>query len=1120
MKNAVIRLALACVLSGGSAAFAATCTSQGTGFWDVAATWVCGAPGAADADGIPDANDQVIIANIAHTVTVRDNRQAGNLVFTGGNQAASLVIQNGVTLNITGGAGNGDLIINAPTAAVTKLVQLQASSTLTVARDLAINGGTAAGGRIARVEVAGGSTLTVGRDVTQANARSELVFSGTGAGTLNLARNMQDTGVFTCAACTLNLTGAGNHNLEQTYTYFNIVDLKTGGQGRFQAGAPTVNGSITNNGFLSMTTNTPTVTLGGGGVQMIGGTAATTFTSLTVAQGVGGSVTLGQNITVNTTLTLTTGIIDAGASTVILANTAAAALAGGSATSYVIGCLRKSFAAAGPLNWRGAGLDEFPVGIAGSYLPLEFTAGTTSTAGTLTVCAANGDHAQMTIANGGQIDTARSLNRHWTTDSTTLNTTAALASIIFKFPSGAANYDVGATPANFIVERYNGTIWFPTTLVAAGATSTQAQNIDLTGASSDFAVGEPLAGFTGNVGRFNAFETSTPANSLIGRIFTKLVGTNFSLDIVSINATRTAYGGAVAGVTVNLLDSSDNSGALSPATGCRASWTVVRCLAGGAGGCQQAALNIPAAGRVTLANMSHNQALKDARLQMVGGGNTACSSDRFSIRPTAFTVTSSANNNGTGAGTTVRAGANFSITATALAGYDGTPAVDNTAGMVIGTPTAGTIGGAFSAAPIGTGIATGASFTYTEVGNVGLAANAVFDLAFTAVDPTNDCTADFSNVLVGGRYGCRIGSVAVPQTTGVSGFGRFIPDHYFVAAGATLTNRSASACAPASTFTYMGEGIAIAFTLQARNSSDLVTQNYAGAYAKLNPATIAQLGFGAVDGTTNLTGRLDLSAGSAGSFTLGQAAVTATVGIMRGPVLPGPDTPDGPFTAVKIGVAPSDTESTPVTARTADMNMDVDGAGGNDHVQTGADTILRFGRLRVQNALGSERLPLEIPMETQYWQGSGFATNALDSCTSIPQSAIALTFNPMSALPAPNLAACETAFPGAVTFASGVAPVASVRLAAPGVGNEGPVRVTVNLGSAGGSYCPSVGGVFSAATSAGMSYLLGRWNDNAATGGDPDADANTNYDDKPSAIGSFGVYGTQPKNFIFFRENY
>jgi hypothetical protein len=121
----------------------------------------------------------------------------------------------------------------------------------------------------------------------------------------------------------------------------------------------------------------------------------------------------------------------------------------------------------------------------------------------------------------------------------------------------------------------------------------------------------------------------------------------------------------------------------------------------------------------------------------------------------------------------------------------------------------------------------------------------------------------------------------------------------------------------------------------------------------------------------------------------------------------------------------------------------------------------------MQNAVGSHALTLAIPMQIQYWNGTTFATNTLDSCTTLARSDIALDFNPPS-----NLTACETAVNAA--------------------------------------------GIPVAATNSGRSYLLGRWNDAA----DPDGNASTMHDDKPSARAAFGLYGGQPSSFIYFRENY
>ena len=60
--------------------------------------------------------------------------------------------------------------------------------------------------------------------------------------------------------------------------------------------------------------------------------------------------------------------------------------------------------------------------------------------------------------------------------------------------------------------------------------------------------------------------------------------------------------------------------------------------------------------------------------------------------------------------------------------------------------------------------------------------------------------------------------------------------------------------------------------------------------------------------------------------------------------------------------------------------------------------------------------------------------------------------------------------------------------------------------TASGNYCPASPGAESAATAADKGYLRGAW-----TG--------STYDKDPSARAAFGTYGSQPRNFIFFREN-
>ncbi|MGA7985693.1 MAG: DUF2341 domain-containing protein, partial [Burkholderiales bacterium] len=63
------------------------------------------------------------------------------------------------------------------------------------------------------------------------------------------------------------------------------------------------------------------------------------------------------------------------------------------------------------------------------------------------------------------------------------------------------------------------------------------------------------------------------------------------------------------------------------------------------------------------------------------------------------------------------------------------------------------------------------------------------------------------------------------SSAGLTGVGRFIPDHYALSGG-VLTNRALAACSPASSFSYLGEDIRLQFTLTAQSTANATTQNY------------------------------------------------------------------------------------------------------------------------------------------------------------------------------------------------------------------------------------------------------------------------------------------------------
>jgi len=588
-------------------------------------------------------------------------------------------------------------------------------------------------------------------------------------------------------------------------------------------------------------------------------------------------------------------------------------------------------------------------------------------------------------------------------------------------------------------------------------------------------------------GDLNAFETSTGGGAITGQIYTKLISTNFSLDVVAILA-GAQHATFTNTVQVDLVTGS--SGGLNcPGTPVSIAGTTQ-------------SVNLTT-GRGTTGNFNVAAAFPDVRVRIrfpvVSPTVTSCSTDNFSIRPTVFTVSSTdATNTGTSGTPAIKAGANFNLAAASVAGYNGTPIVDNTAGMVVGTPTQGAIGGGFGAANPVTGTATGSGFSYSEVGNFGLAANAVFDSSFTSVDaPGVDCIVGFSNILVGGQYGCSIGSTAVPQTTGSSGFGRFTPDNFNVAYNAPAFTPGCG------TFSYVGApftyGTAPVITVTARNSGGGTTTNYAGAYMKLTNAKLATAPY---DTQAGRYSRFDAGSTPAlDTSLLPSTAADPAIGVFAGGVgtltfasgsglgfTRSTTTPSAPFNAdIALSLNVIDTDDVVFAANPAAFGTATSGGG---MTFTGGNKAMRFGRLRMLNALGSEKLDLPVPLQVQYWTGTGFATNAADGCTSL--AAASLVFSAYTGgITAGNMNAANIDPTPTISFTLGVGNLKLLKPSLVPPPSTGATTLTVNL----------------TAEVPTKSYLQGNW-------GVPTFTAN------PSSRATFGLYGTQPRQFIFFRENY
>lgn len=574
-------------------------------------------------------------------------------------------------------------------------------------------------------------------------------------------------------------------------------------------------------------------------------------------------------------------------------------------------------------------------------------------------------------------------------------------------------------------------------------------------------------------GSFNAFETATPSG-IMGVIHTKVAAQAFDVAVVALNAAETAVETLFVGdVKVELLDASNNGGAID-ANGCRPTWTPLP-------GFVPPTLNFLAAdlGRKNI-SLTENNAWRDVRVRMtypaVGAPvSIGCSTDNFAIRPAALGLAVTDQdwqtaglarplNNATFPGGTVhKAGQPFTITVT---GYNALSALTSN---YDGSPTASVVGYTLPALGVcptcllnqgvfggGGGTVTSTTASYSEVGVIQMQAS---DDTFAAVD-----AADGSSVAERTAY------------SPITSVGRFVPDHFTLVSGSLM----AACLAGAPPFTYMNQPFQnLTASIQAQNAAGAATANY---HSPAFPAGLATVAWQAenADNGTDLSTRLDVTAPSP-LWNSGLHSLSTTAASFRRNT---PDDPDGPFDSLRLGVRLTDPDA--VALNGLDMNAATAGACAPCNAKTvGAATSVRFGRLHLLNAHGSELRALPLTVRSEFWNGSGFATHAADACTSLATGDFSLS-NWQGNL---NPGETSMAAGGPWTAAGGL--FSGPRLVAPGLNNQGSVDVTINLGI--------------------RPWLHGRWNDAA----DTDGNANTLHDDDPAARATFGIYRDR---LIFRRE--
>lgn len=265
--------------------------------------------------------------------------------------------------------------------------------------------------------------------------------------------------------------------------------------------------------------------------------------------------------------------------------------------------------------------------------------------------------------------------------------------------------------------------------------------------------------------------------------------------------------------------------------------------------------------------------------------------------------------------------------------------------------------------------------------------------------------------------------------------GRFYPHHFDTEVLPAHT-----------TFTYSGQPFPI--KIAAKNLANSTTVNYTGAFARTTTLSDANGNAGSYNPATL----------SAADFASGIADAT---------------------TPARIAFTFTNKLTAPATICVRAGDGETSSASGSE-----GSTPLRSGRLLISNAHGSEHLQLSMPIQTQYWNGSVWLTNTLDSYTSLIGALVT------------NTSPCSTPTPGPIANGRG-------SLTFPAPGSPCGVDICAQLGSDANhalTACqPAVAGR--------AIWLQGSW------------DSDGNYDDNPAARATFGIFsGRQP--IIYRRERY
>jgi len=467
-------------------------------------------------------------------------------------------------------------------------------------------------------------------------------------------------------------------------------------------------------------------------------------------------------------------------------------------------------------------------------------------------------------------------------------------------------------------------------------------------------------------------------------------------------------------------------------------------------------------------------------------------SNAYTVRPFGFEVDVPADDNTTGAGGTILAvaGDDFDTTVRAVAWQAGDDGDDD------GQPDPGAdLSGNATTTNFGNE-ASPETVTLTPVvaapagGSDGALSGALFDTFGSGSETQGVSWSEVGHVhldasLSDGSY--LGGSNATGRADTV---GRFIPADFLV----TVADDGDLAATCNAVFTYTGETAGYATNMEpqllvtARNRATATTTNYRGAYAKLTAGDVSvaaptedasQLG---ADGTSNVSVGATIDTGT--RVINGDGTVTYTFAGSDG------------FTYDKNANARIDGFTPDLDlAVTAVDDGEVGAAAPLPTVEPTATHEIRFGRLAIDAAAGSELAPIGQPVRAEVWNNGTWQTHADDDCTTLVLADEVQLDNGGTTVSGDQSIAVGggttdlvSNTPDPVALAGGRA---TLTFAAPGSGNTGFVDTTLRLGAT-------------------LPWLQGDWDDADGAEDGP-------FDDDPTARVTFGIFSGNP-NWIHLRR--